>query len=136
EANHTMAFEYVLKTLPVDRNRVFNVHRDVPAVRAKEEFLQRLSAPMLADVDLNTVSGRQQFLRNLVGYYIVLEGVFFYGGFLLACPFLRRNLLQRLAPLVDRAPNDAGPPLPLCTHPLRSLAHRRPEIRPTAGARV
>ena len=128
EANHTMAFEYVLKTLPVDRNRVFNVHRDVPAVRAKEEFLQRLSAPMLADVDLNTVSGRQQFLRNLVGYYIVLEGVFFYGGFLFAYTFRRRNLLKGLATIVDWTLKDESLHLSFGIHLISELLHEHPDI--------
>lgn len=135
EANHTMAFEYVLKTLPVDRNRVFNVHRDVPAVRAKEEFLQRLSAPMLADVDLNTVSGRQQFLRNLVGYYIVLEGVFFYGGFLFAYTFRRRNLLKGLATIVDWTLKDESLHLSFGIHLISELLHEHPDIMTPAVAR-
>ncbi len=47
EANHVLAFEYAIKTLPVDRERVFNLHRDHPAIAAKEAFQRRLTEALL-----------------------------------------------------------------------------------------
>jgi ribonucleoside-diphosphate reductase beta chain len=67
EANHAMAFEYVIKTLPVDRERVLGLEEH-PAVAAKAAFQRRLTAEILRpDLDLATIEGRQRLLRNLVG---------------------------------------------------------------------
>ncbi|AEB11598.1 ribonucleotide-diphosphate reductase subunit beta [Marinithermus hydrothermalis] len=103
EANHTMAFEYVLKTLPVDREKVFAAHREVPAVRAKEAFQTALTQALLQQhpLDLETRSGQEALLKNLVGYFVVLEGIFFYAGFLLALSWRRRNLLKGLGAIID-----------------------------------
>jgi len=38
EANHCMAFEYVLETFPIDRTEAYGSHVDVPSMAAKEEF--------------------------------------------------------------------------------------------------
>jgi len=128
EANHTMAFEYVLKTLPVDRERVFGMHRNEPAVRAKEEFLAELSRPMLEPLDPGKVEDRRKFLRNLVGYYVILEGVFFYGGFLFAYTFRRRNLLRGLATIVDWTLKDESLHLSFGIHLITELLSQDPEL--------
>ncbi len=128
EANHTMAFEYVLKTLPVDRERVFRLHRDEPAVRAKETFLTDISKPMLEPLDMRRVEDRRRFLRNLVGYYVILEGVFFYSGFLFAYTFRRRNLLRGLATIVDWTLKDESLHLSFGIHLITELLSEDPNL--------
>ncbi len=128
EANHTMAFEYVLKTLPVDRERVFRLHRDEPAVRAKEAFLTDISRPMLEPLDMRRVEDRRRFLRNLVGYYVILEGVFFYGGFLFAYTFRRRNLLRGLGTIVDWTLKDESLHLSFGIHLITELLSKDPDL--------
>ena len=135
EANHTLAFEYVLKTLPVDRARVFGAHRDEPAVRAKEAFLQRETRRFLDPVDTRTADGRGRFLRNLVAYYVVLEGIFFYGGFLFAYTFRRRNLLKGLATIVDWTLKDETLHLSFGIHLITELLNEHPEALTPALAR-
>ncbi|MCS7173539.1 MAG: ribonucleotide-diphosphate reductase subunit beta [Armatimonadetes bacterium] len=128
EANHTMAFEYVLKTLPVDRERVFRLHRDEPSVQAKEVFLTELARPMLEPLDMARVEDRRRFLRNLVGYYVILEGVFFYGGFLFAYTFRRRNLLRGLATIVDWTLKDESLHLSFGIHLITELLGQDPDL--------
>lgn len=128
EANHTMAFEYVLKTLPVDRERAFGAHRDVPAIRAKEEFQRRLAEEVAARPDISTFAGRQRFLRNLVGYYVILEGVFFYSGFLFYYTFRRRNLLKGLATLIDWVLKDESLHLSFGIHLITTILQENPEL--------
>jgi ribonucleoside-diphosphate reductase beta chain len=40
-----------------------------------------------------TRAGGQQLLENLVGYYIIMEGIFFYTGFAMVLSLHRRNLM-------------------------------------------
>lgn len=129
EANHTMAFEYVLKTLPVDREKVFSLHKDEPAVQAKEAFLQGLTREILSSKpDLSRKEGQARLLKNLVGYYIVLEGIFFYAGFLLALAFRRQNKLKGLASIVDWVIKDESLHLSFGVHLILGFLEEFPDV--------
>jgi ribonucleoside-diphosphate reductase beta chain len=102
EANHCMSFEYVLETFPLDREAAYNSHVDVPSMAAKEEFevtfIKRMTEETL---DITTTDGKKDFVRNLVAYNIILEGIWFYSGFMVALSFRQRNLLRNFGSLMD-----------------------------------
>ena len=102
EANHCMAFEYVLETFPIDRAEAYSSHVVVPSMAAKEEFevhyIRRMAEQTL---DITTTEGKKDFVRNLVAYNIVLEGIWFYSGFMVALSFRQRNLLRNFGSLID-----------------------------------
>jgi ribonucleoside-diphosphate reductase beta chain len=128
EANHVMAFEYVIKTLPVDRQRVFNLHKDHPAVQAKEAFQMRLTKAMLNGYDLSALAGKQRFLYNLVGYFVVLEGIFFYSGFALALAFRQRGLMKGLCTIIDWVLRDESLHLSFGIHLILEFLNEHPEV--------
>ena len=102
EANHCMAFEYVLETFPIDREQAYAAHVQIPSMAAKEEFEVRFIKRMTEQtIDITTVEGKQDFIRNLVAYNIVLEGIWFYSGFMVALSFRQRNLLRNFSSLID-----------------------------------
>ena len=39
----------------------------------------------------HSVEGVQKFLKNLVGFYVIMEGIFFYSGFVMILSFKRQN---------------------------------------------
>jgi ribonucleoside-diphosphate reductase beta chain len=102
EANHCMSFEYVLETFPIDREQAYAAHVDVPSMARKEafgtKFIKRMTERTL---DITTTEGKRDFVRNLVAYNIILEGVWFYSGFMVALSFRQRNLLRNFASLMD-----------------------------------
>ena len=102
EANHCMSFEYVLETFPIDRTQAYESHVSVPSMAAKEEFevhyIRRMAEQTL---DITTTEGKRDFVRNLVAYNIILEGIWFYSGFMVALSFRQRNLLRNFGSLID-----------------------------------
>ena len=102
EANHCMSFEYVLETFPIDRTQAYESHVAVPSMAAKEEFevhyIRRMAEQTL---DITTTEGKRDFVRNLVAYNIILEGIWFYSGFMVALSFRQRNLLRNFGSLID-----------------------------------
>ncbi len=135
EANHTMAFEYVIKTLPVDRERVFGMLEDHPAVVAKAAFQRRLTQEILEPgLDLSQLEGRQRLLRNMVGFFVVLEGIFFYSGFAFALSFRRRNLLRGLNTIIDWVLKDESLHLSFGIHLVLAFLQEHPEARTPALA--
>ena len=82
EAIHTHAYQYVIESLGMDEGEIFNMYREVPSVARKAAwalpFTQSLSDP---DFKTGTPEQDKILLRNLIAFYCVLEGIFFYCGF-------------------------------------------------------
>lgn len=102
EANHCMSFEYVLETFPIDRDAAYESHVTVPSMARKEEFETKYIKRMTEQtLDITTTEGKKDFVRNLVAYNIILEGIWFYSGFMVALSFRQRNLLRNFGSLID-----------------------------------
>lgn len=102
EANHCMSFEYVLETFPIDREQAYASHVTVPSMAAKEEFQVKFIKRMTEEtLDITTTEGKKDFIRNLIAYNIILEGIWFYSGFMVALSFRQRNLLRNFGSLMD-----------------------------------
>ncbi len=102
EANHCVAFEYVLETFPFDREKIYNVHLDTPSMRNKEKFINRYLQRMTEEtLNIATPDGKKDFIRNLVATNIVMEGTWFYSGFMVALSFRQRNQLRNFGSMID-----------------------------------
>ncbi|WP_029664297.1 ribonucleotide-diphosphate reductase subunit beta [Cellulomonas sp. KRMCY2] len=102
EANHCMSFEYVLETFPIDRVQAYESHVTVPSMAAKEAFgVHYITRMTEQTLDITTTEGKRDFVRNLVAYNVVLEGIWFYSGFMVALSFRQRNLLRNFGSLID-----------------------------------
>lgn len=94
EAIHTHAFHYIVESLGLDGKDVFTMHREVNSIAGKDEFeMQLTQATLDPNFSTATYEGAQQFLENLVGYYVIMEGIFFYSGFAMMLAFHRQNRL-------------------------------------------
>ena len=98
EAIHTHAYQYCIESLGMDEGEVFNMYREVPSV-AKKASWSLDKTKVLSDPNFNTgtVEDDQQLLRNLIGFYGVTEGIFFYCGFTQILSMGRRNKMTGVA---------------------------------------
>ena len=98
EAIHTHAYQYCIESLGMDEGEVFNMYREVPSV-AKKASWSLDKTKVLSDPNFNTgtVEDDQQLLRNLIGFYGVTEGIFFYCGFTQILSMGRRNQMTGVA---------------------------------------
>jgi ribonucleoside-diphosphate reductase beta chain len=102
EANHCVSFEYVLETFPFDRDDVYSIHLETPSMQAKEEFVKKYMMRMTEDrLDVSTAEGKKDFVRNLVATNIVMEGIWFYSGFMVILSFRQRNKLRNFGSMVN-----------------------------------
>lgn len=129
EANHCMAFEYVLETFPIDRDEAYESHVTVPSMAEKEAFEVRYIKRMTEEtIDITTVEGKQDFVRNLVAYNIILEGIWFYSGFMVALSFRQRNLLRNFGSLIDWIVRDESLHLQFGINLILTVLEENPEI--------
>jgi ribonucleoside-diphosphate reductase beta chain len=98
EAIHTHAYQYCIESLGMDEGEVFNMYREVPSVAKKAAWsishTHELSDPTFKT---GTMETDQTLLRNLIGFYAVTEGIFFYCGFAQILSMGRRNKMTGVA---------------------------------------
>ena len=92
EAIHTHAHQYVIQSLGMDEAELFNMYREVPSVARKAswalDFTKELDDP---NFETGEAEQDKKLLRNLIAFYCVLEGIFFYCGFTQILSMGRRN---------------------------------------------
>ncbi|HEJ4407904.1 TPA: ribonucleotide-diphosphate reductase subunit beta [Pseudomonas aeruginosa] len=98
EAIHTHAYQYCIESLGMDEGEIFNMYKEVPSVAKKAawglKYTRSISDPQF---QTGTVETDRQFLKNLIAYYCVLEGMFFYCGFTQILSMGRRNKMTGTA---------------------------------------
>ena len=92
EALHTHAYQYIVESLGLDEAEVFNMYREVPAIHDKAAwslpYTQSLADP---NFHTGTPEADQRLVRDLIAFYVIFEGIFFYVGFTQMLTFGRRN---------------------------------------------
>ena len=77
-----MPISMLLKALGLDEGEVFNMYREIPSIHDKAAFELQFTQE-LCDPNFNTGTPEtdKRLLRNLIGFYVIMEGIFFYVGF-------------------------------------------------------
>lgn len=98
EAVHTHTFQYIVESLGLDEGELFNMYREVPSITAKAawalKYTQNLSDP---DFKTGTPEADRAFLRDLIAFYVVFEGMWFYTGFAQILSLGRRGRMVGIA---------------------------------------
>lgn len=130
EANHCVAFEYVLETFPIDRDEAYESHVTVPSMVAKEDFQIKFIKRMTEQtLDITTTEGKRDFVRNLVAYNVILEGIWFYSGFMVALSFRQRNLLRNFGSLIDWIVKDESLHLKFGINLILTVLEENPDLQ-------
>ncbi len=129
EAVHTHTFLYIVESLGLDEGEVFNMYHEVPAIARKDDFEMRLTAEVLAeDFSVETSEGAQAFLKNLIGYYLIMEGIFFYTGFVMVLSFHRRNLMTGIGEQFQYILRDETIHLNFGIDLINGIRHENPDL--------
>ncbi|MET9634546.1 ribonucleotide-diphosphate reductase subunit beta [Lentzea sp. NPDC006480] len=98
EAVHTHTFQYICESLGLDDGELFNMYREIPSITDKAawalQFTQHLEDP---EFRTGTPENDQAFLKDLVAFYVVFEGMWFYTGFAQILSMGRRNKMVGIA---------------------------------------
>ena len=98
EAIHTHAYQYCIESLGMDEGEIFNMYREIPSVAKKAswglKYTKEISDP---NFQTGTEETDKKLLKNLIAFYCVLEGIFFYCGFTQILSMGRRNKMTGTA---------------------------------------
>jgi len=92
EAIHTHTFHYIVESLDLNPSEIFNMYNEIDVIGKKDQFEMKITEEILKDgFSTETEEGARTFLKNLIGYYIIMEGIFFYSGFAMILSLHRQN---------------------------------------------
>ncbi len=98
EAIHTHAYQYIVESLGLDEGEIFNAYHEVTSIRDKDEFLipfiDTLTDP---GFKTGTPESDQKLLKSLIVFACIMEGLFFYVGFVQILALGRQNKMTGAA---------------------------------------
>jgi ribonucleoside-diphosphate reductase beta chain len=92
EAIHTDTFIYCCDTLGLDPDMVYKMYETIPSIKDKDDFVVGITKTVFDPTF--TTEGTENirlFVRDLIGYYVIMEGIFFYAGFAMMLALKRQN---------------------------------------------
>ena len=98
EAIHTHAYQYIVESLGLDESEIFNAYHEVQSIRDKDEFLipfiDTLTDP---NFKTGTLEADRELLKSLIVFACLMEGLFFYVGFVQILALGRQNKMTGAA---------------------------------------
>ena len=129
EAIHTHAYQYCVESLGMDEGEIFNMYREVPSVERKAawglKYTKELSDP---NFRTGTPENDKAFLANLIAYYCVLEGMFFYCGFTQVLSMGRLNKMTGVSEQFQYILRDESMHVNFGIDVINSIKNENPEI--------
>jgi ribonucleoside-diphosphate reductase beta chain len=98
EAIHTHAYQYIVESLGLDEGEVFNAYHEIPSIRNKDNFLiPFIDALTNPEFKTGTLENDQTLLKSLIVFACIMEGLFFYVGFVQILALGRQNKMTGAA---------------------------------------
>src|SRR6185503_424348 len=98
EAIHTHAYQYIAESLGLDESEIFAAYQEVKCIRDKDDFLipfiNTLVDPMFKT---GTEEADRELLKSLIVFACLMEGLFFYVGFVQILSLGRQNKMTGAA---------------------------------------
>jgi ribonucleoside-diphosphate reductase beta chain len=92
EAVHTDTFIYCCDSLGLDPDEIYNMYQIVPSIKEKDDFVIRLTTSLFdSNFTTDTPENIRKFMHDLIGYYVIMEGIFFYAGFAMMLALKRQD---------------------------------------------
>lgn len=92
EAVHVHAYQYIVESLGLDEGEIFNMYHEVPCVHDKDafclEYIETLTDPQF---ETGTPAADLKLLKSLIAFAMIMEGLFFYVGFIQVLALGKRN---------------------------------------------
>ena len=129
EAVHTDTFIYCCDTLGLNPDEIYNMYLTIPSINEKDEFVTQITRSVF-DPNFNTAGTEniQKFVHDLVGFYVIMEGIFFYAGFAMMLSMLRKNRMVGIGEQFQFILRDESVHLAFGADLINTIVQENPEI--------
>ena len=110
-------------------SEVYEAYINIPSIKAKDDFLMEITTNVnRQDFSTKTIEGKREFLRNLISYYIVCEGTFFFSGFAMLLALGRQNKLPGLSDQIRYTLRDESLHIQFGTYLINTIKEQYPSV--------
>ncbi len=129
EAVHTDTFIYCCDSLGLDPDMIYNMYQTVPSIKAKDDFVIQLTTSVFAPgFTTQGLKNIQRFIHDLIGYYVIMEGIFFYAGFAMMLALKRQNKMVGIGEQFEYIMRDESIHLAFGCDLINTIKAENPEI--------
>ncbi|MDA3850716.1 MAG: ribonucleotide-diphosphate reductase subunit beta [Spirochaetaceae bacterium] len=91
-AIHTDTFTYCCDSLGLDPDVIYSMYETIPSIKQKDDFVVRLTQNVFnKNFQTQGMENIRQFVHDLIGYYVIMEGIFFFAGFAMILAMKRQK---------------------------------------------
>jgi len=129
EAIHTDTFIYCCDSLGLDPEEVYNMYKTIPSIKEKDDFVVNITKSVF-DPNFSTEGSDniQKFLHDLIGYYVIMEGIFFYAGFAMILALKRQKKMIGIGEQFEYIMRDESLHLAFGCDLINTIKMENPEI--------
>jgi ribonucleoside-diphosphate reductase beta chain len=129
EAIHTDTFIYCCDTLGLDPDEIYSMYETIPSIKEKDDFVVSLTASIF-DPNFTTegTDNIRAFIHDLIGYYVIMEGIFFYAGFAMILALKRQNKMVGIGQQFEYIMRDESVHLAFGCELINTVLSEHPEI--------
>lgn len=129
EAIHTDTFIYCCDSLGLDPDEMYNMYNTVPSIKDKDDFVVRLTTSLFdPNFKTETVEDKRKFVHDLVGYYVIMEGIFFYAGFAMMLALKRQGKMTGIGEQFEYIMRDESLHLAFGCDLINTIKGENPEV--------
>jgi len=129
ESLHNLTVVYICDSLNLDINEVYEAYNSIPSIKAKDDFLMNITTDInRPDFNINTIEGKREFLRNIITYYVICEGIFFFSGFAMLLSFNRQNKLPGVGEQIQYTLRDESLHIKFGTELIKRIKEDNPKV--------
>jgi ribonucleoside-diphosphate reductase beta chain len=129
ESLHNWTVVTCCDTYGLKVSEVYEAYLNVGSIKAKDDFLMGITTNTnRPDFSTKTIEGKREFLRNLITYYIVCEGTFFFSGFAMLLALGRQNKLPGLSDQIRYTLRDESLHIQFGTYLINTIKEQYPSV--------
>jgi len=129
EAIHTDMFIYCCDSLGLNPDEVYNMYNTIATIKAKDDYVIEMTQSLMdPNFNTDTTAGIQKFVHDLIGYYVVMEGIFFYAGFAMMLNLMRHNKMTGVGEQFQYVLRDESVHLAFGADLINAIVAENPEI--------
>jgi ribonucleoside-diphosphate reductase beta chain len=129
EAIHTDTFIYCCDSLGLDPDYIYNMYETIPGIYEKDQFVIQLTESLLdPSFKTDTIEDMRMFVRDLIGFYVIMEGIFFYAGFAMMLGMKRNRKMIGIGEQFEYIMRDESLHLSFGIHLINTIIQENPSI--------
>lgn len=129
EAIHTDTFIYCCDSLGLDPDYIYTMYQTIPSIKAKDDFVVNLTLSVFdPEFKTDTKEGKQKLILDLIGFYVIMEGIFFYAGFAMMLALKRQQKMVGIGEQFEYIMRDESLHLAFGCDVINTIKAENPEV--------